>query len=339
MLEQLKSASEYIASVSEATRSSAEQMRSANPTIDGSLEDGLIRNLSKEPLGCKVCAVDGGLLFEEMYGLDLIIGRAVSVCFSYSGSRMGAAAYFPSKDPRAECGIRMGLDEHESLSFRSLFRLKLELSCAVSSLKKFDPQVLLLDGSLVPLPSDRPGEGSPLAPEYAEVLSLYRSLYADCQANGRLLLGVIKDSRGRKFVDAAARHIGSASTDSVLLNALLREGERTCVMKLGDPFKHPILKDLREHADKLNLFYMRPSALDRPIRIEFLSSPRPFDEVAGIAYSLCSINRRYAYPAVLIEADLRAMLDPDELERAKKSISIFSKNQLPSMRRNSRPFR
>ncbi|MEM4272564.1 MAG: hypothetical protein QXH30_03150, partial [Candidatus Bilamarchaeaceae archaeon] len=85
--------------------------------------------------------------------------------------------------------------------------------------------------------------------------------------------------------------------------------------------------------------YSKPVRGDRPIRIEFLNGQRPFGEVAEFISALSSINRSYAYPAILIDADLRAALYPEELERAVKSLSLFAGPSLLNLRRNSRPFR
>jgi hypothetical protein len=88
-----------------------------------------------------------------------------------------------------------------------------------------------------------------------------------------------------------------------------------------------VLKDLEA---EIYFFYMRPLGDDTPIRVEFLT--KEFDRVATIVQSLSKISRSYAYPAVLIEADLRAALNPIEMEK-------LDKLNLRPLRRNSRPFR
>ena len=82
-----------------------------------------------------------------------------------------------------------------------------------------------------------------------------------------------------------------------------------------------------------------PVAGDRPLRVEFLEGEKKYGEIIGVIASLSKINRNYAYPAVLIDADLRAAMDPLELERAKRSLSLFAGPELLQLRRNSRPFR
>jgi len=100
-----------------------------------------------------------------------------------------------------------------------------------------------------------------------------------------------------------------------------------------------VLREMGTWGEKICAMYSKPVRGDRPVRIEFLNGQKGFSEIADTLSSLCAINRFYAYPAVLIDADLRAMMDPAELERAKKSLSLFAGPSLLDLKRNSRPFR
>ncbi|VVC04216.1 NurA domain protein [Candidatus Bilamarchaeum dharawalense] len=274
--------------------------------------------VKKSPIDLSVCAVDGGLLAHRLHGADIVITRAVGVNFVYSNSTLKKCSYWPEKNPNPKIFMKNSLDEHEAMVFRSLIRLKEELSCAILSLQKFSPQVLLMDGSLLPLPSDRPGEASELDSLYSEVLKLYEKLYQDCNAKKCSLIGVIKDSRSRKM----AKEFGLNCSDSVFCNFLLKEFERTNTMSYSEN-------------SGIDVFYIKPSKNDLPLRIETTSQASDF--VASIISSLSSFSESFAYPAVLIEADMCAALDPKELEPIE-----FFLNQLSGMkplRRNSRPFR
>lgn len=132
------------------------------------------------------------------------------------------------------------------------------------------------------------------------------------------------------------------TSDTNFLHFMLEAGERTCVFPYASaPAKHQVLKDLGSWAEKILSFYLKPVKDDRPLRVEFLSGQKTFSEVASLAHSLSCVHKAYAYPAVLIEADLRAALDGDEFERA--YAELFSKlgrsSSLMRLRRNSRPFR
>ncbi len=106
---------------------------------------------------------------------------------------------------------------------------------------------------------------------------------------------------------------------------------------LCDTSTHSILRELNGHS--IGLFYMKMSNHDRPLRIEFLNHGTDFNQLASLLYSLCAIHESYAYPAILIEADLCALLDEHELERVKHSLYGLGNEVALPLRRNSRPFR
>ena len=277
-------------------------------------------------LSFSVCAVDGGLLAHRLHGYDIVIGRTVGVSFIYESSILKSFDYYPEKYPNTSIELRSGLDEHEANVFRALFRLKQELECALKIVGKHSPNMLLMDGSLLPLPSDKPGDGSELAPLYSEVLTLYERLYALCEQKKCQLCGVIKDSRSKKL----SKGLGLNCSDTVLCSHLLNEGERTSDFSYFDETTH--------HADftkRIKVFYLRPSEHDLPLRIEMLQSVQDVDRVASVLCTLSAISDNFAYPAILIEADMRAALDSKELS----SINSLIDMDIKPLRRNSRPFR
>jgi len=340
MLEQLKHAATHIAEISKRTREEAEKLRNSGFVLKNGLEKNLINLVEESIIEGKICAVDGGLLFQEMHGVDLIIGRAAGVVFEYSNSKLIKSEYYPRAFPTPEYKVEVGLDEQEGNAFKSLFRLNLEIENAINCLEKYSPKILMLDGSLVPLTQDKPQKESDLYPQYLKLIQNYKKLYSLSEKNNCLLLGVIKDSRGRRFMDELKTVTEYKSADTVFLNYLLREKERTCTIKYStDPRKHIILNDLEEWGEKINLFYIKAVKNDRPMRVEFLSSTHSYKEIASLIYSLSKINESYAYPAILIEADLRAMIDEKEMERMQKTLQMLSFDGVQPLRRNSRPFR
>lgn len=355
MFDKLEAAASHISEIQRNVRESAVALRNSKPVFEEALEKELVVPVVPTSINGNICAVDGGLLAQEMYGIDLLVGRAVSINFSYSDSKLVTSDYFPNSFPEPSYEVKMGLDEHEIMLYRTLFRLDLEISSAISAVEKFHPRAVILDGSIVPLATDKPSENGnhEVFEKYQEVIGKYGMLYNLCKsgANGTLLLGITKDSRGRRFMDIAGKEAGGRWPDSVFLNHFLKEKERTFAMKYSaNPSKHAVLRDLKDYADSICLFYLKCFNEDRPMRVEFLggtsmdansgASDRAikFNEIASIAYSLSAINKSYAYPAVLIEADLRAALDPIEMERALKTLSSLSEHVQP-LKRNSRPFR
>ncbi len=338
MLEKIKAAAEHIRAMESALEEKASQLRASGHAFQDALENGLALPISEIKVNGTVAAVDGGLLAQEMHGTDLVIARAVAAVFEYSDSGLVSHEYLPNAFPEADYEIKIGLDEREAMAFRSLFRLRKEVECAIEVLEKKNPEYLMIDGSLLPLTADKPPDDSDIAYDYQNVVRLYKKLYESAKTKNCTLLGVIKDSRSKRFVDIAKTAIGLHSSDSVFLNHLLKEGERTFAFKYASDVKrHPITRDFGADAEKISAMYLKPVEGDRPLRVELIGSD--FIGIASLVYSLSKINRTYAYPAILIEADLRAALDPLELERAQKSLAMHTGLGILPLRRNSRPFR
>ena len=338
MLEELKKAAAHISEIEGSRRGDALSVRSQNIELKDLLEPSMHILLSPQEIRGKVSAVDGGILSYEMHGADMLIGRAVSSTFVYEQGRLVSSSYFPRSFPQPEYDIRTGLDEREVLWHKSLFRLLLEIKNALKTAEKEKPDYLLMDGSLVPLMSDKPSEDSQLFETYFELIAKYQQLFSFCTENGIRLVGVVKDSRGKRFMEMLSGKVSQRCADTVFLHHLLKEGERTSAFRYSSkPSQHAVLRDIGPWAEKLCVSYIKPVVGDRPLRIEYLQGAH--DEICGFISSLSKINRTYAYPAVLIDADLRAAMDPIELERAKRTLSLFTGPELFFLRRNSRPFR
>jgi len=320
----------------------AEAIRKGVTFLKESEDKTLVVQSKSVALDFSVCAVDGGLLADRLFGADLLVGRSVAVSFRYSEGKLESALHFPSRFPETIVDFRTGLDEHDATVWRSLFRLKGELGAALDALEKFKPSYLFLDGSIVLLGSDRPSEHSALYSDYAALLNMYKSLYSRCEELGCQLVGVIKDSRGKRLAECLRDKLIIDVPDTVLADALLREGERTCAIPYtAEVQKHPVLSSLGESADRVKLFYLKSSDSDSPLRVEFLQSKKgkSADEIASIVHSLCSISKTFAYPAVLIEADMCAALEPLEMDKIKRSLFMLTGGASRPLRRAERPFR
>jgi hypothetical protein len=302
----------------------SEKAKSARSSVPS-----LVLKINKIPIGLSVAAVDGGLLYQRMHGADIVLCRSVGVILGYSDSKLASHSHIPSKIPEPDLELMHSLDEHEAAVFRSLIRLKHELSRAIGVLEKNKVDVLLMDGSLLPVPSDRPAEASDLFPLYSEILGLYEKLFALSREKNCLLFGVIKDSRSKKFADS----LSMGCPDILFCNYLLSECERT---KDFPYFDEKPAKDIAHLGADVRVFYMKPSKNDFPLRIEFLDSGQ-LDKAASIICSLCAISDQFAYPAALIEADLCAALDPTHIEPIESSLMRLA--GMRPLRRNSRPFR
>ncbi|MEM4261883.1 MAG: hypothetical protein QXI10_02880, partial [Candidatus Diapherotrites archaeon] len=63
------------------------------------------------------------------------------------------------------------------------------------------------------------------------------------------------------------------------------------------------------------------------------------NEVASVVFALSSLHREYAYPSVLIDADLHARLSPQEIELVfNKIFDKLGGSSRLRLRRENRPF-
>ncbi|MFH1285221.1 MAG: DNA double-strand break repair nuclease NurA [Candidatus Micrarchaeota archaeon] len=336
----------------ESERESLASLLRADATLlfPDAYERELVKPVAQPQLNCKVAAVDGGLLAQEFHGCDLVLSRAVGVLFEYNEGKLISHSYHPASSPEPELAALESLDNHEFQWHKSLFRLKKELECARECIEKFRPHFLLMDGSLVPQISDIPSDTSEVRALYNEVISDYISLYESATRSKCALVGVIKDSRGKHFMSLlskvlteSAKETLARSTDTSFLHFLLNENERTFFFPYSTSKGHQVLRDFGEWGTRIHAFYLRPSGDDRPLRVEFLSA-NPIGEGESIPQTilaLSKISKNYAYPAVLIEADMRAALEPIEMERAYRELFMHTgmKTSILKLRRDSRPFR
>jgi len=348
MQERIRELAEQIKKTEQARESLANATREKNiEVLPDALERGLVHEVKPSMVNCSVAAVDGGLLAQEFQGFDLILVRALAAVFSYKDSKLDSYSYYPSPLPGYDVGLTDNLDLHELNWHKNLMRLEKELSTALECVKKHSPGLMLLDGSVVPQISDRPADGSEPRSIYDKVLRLCQELYATCEEKGTRVAGVIKDSRGRRFIEMVSPMLSDSdgvlqkSNDTSFLHFLLKPGERTAAFSYSSDVKeHQVLRDLGDWGSKINVFYLKPVAGDRPLRVEFVGD-KSFDGLAETIHALSAINSKYAYPAVLIEADLRAAMNPIELERTYRDLFANTglRSSMMKLRRDSRPFR
>lgn len=221
-------------------------------------------------------------------------------------------------------------------------RLQAEIKVAIDCQMQHPMDILILDGAILPLASDRPS--SPLLfKKYENVVKSYEKLYKVSSDNGILLVGVVKDSRSIRFIQILSRlapllidkveelrellsfdyrRIIQRSRDTEFLYRFLDVGERTPILKYVESNeKYAPLKDLRpEWAEKLNIFYLKPVELDTPLRIEYLSdepnnlNPKIVQKISSLIYSLSCHNAELGLPSVQVEAHYQARLLETDLD-------------------------
>jgi hypothetical protein len=307
-------------------------------------EKQLVYPLKPIKINQKIAAVDSGITSEEFHGFDLLSLRCVGVIYDYRESEI-LISHYPNIRPKLIHDSKRGLENHEVNLHKSLFRLKNELACGLEIIEKFSPSFLLLDGSIVPLISDKPPSNSLVFPLYQEVIQSYKTLYKKAEENDCSIVGVIKDSRGKRFLEIVQKYereneITKHSIDTEFLSFLLNENERTAIISYSqNPIENPILKDLGEWAEKIFIFYIKPISNSSAIRLEFLKGKKSPDEIASTISSLSVINKEYTYPAALIEADIRSRITNKDIDLVDKIFYSKISNRPNQLKRNIRPFR
>ncbi|MBU2100483.1 DNA double-strand break repair nuclease NurA [Candidatus Micrarchaeota archaeon] len=322
------------------------------------LEDSFAFEVFPAELNHKIAGTDSGFVGKRMHSIDIILIKTVSAIFSYKKNKLEKAEYFPSPTDFPLPFISSNTLENDEFECnKSLMRLKEEISCSKKVIKEFKPDYCLIDGSIIPQYADKARKESQLHSDYSSLIKLFESLYQTAEENSCNLIATVEDSRGSRFRSILQKeileknHLMSGSSldsffDSSLLDYLLAKNQRSFCFNYSSSIKeHPILNDFNEKwASRIKAFYLKPSLLDRPLRIEFLHNGKeltPYaNEIASVILSLSSLHKEYAYPSVLIEADLRARLKPNEIEILFNKIQdkLGRDNAFMALRRNSRPF-
>ncbi|MFH1239958.1 MAG: DNA double-strand break repair nuclease NurA, partial [Candidatus Diapherotrites archaeon] len=299
---------------------------------------------------------DSGFVGKNLFALDLILIRAISAIFTYNENKLSKAEYLPNFFSFPEPHLsNNSLENHEFETSKSLKRLIEEVTLSKRTILEKNPDYLFIDGSIIPQHQDKPRKDSKIKSQYHELLETFQDFYDTAEKNQCELIACVEDSRGSRFRTMLQEEILPEEIsqlpeldncfDSVLLDYLLRKGERCSAFTYTKSIKdHPILMDYeKKWAEKVHAFYLKPAEFDRPLRVEFLSNgniPKQASKIAEVAYAQSSMHREYAYPAVLIEADMHARLKPDEISIVyDKILDKLSKGFKIKLRRDNRPFK
>ncbi len=338
------------------------------------IEDRFVTKVKADDLkSLKVGAVDGGIVQTKLHGVNLVVGRAAAVIFDFKNSALFNTNYYPDAFPSTRIfHFSAPINERDYAVSLSLERQLMEIKTAEEAVEKFSPDLILLDGSVLPLGMDKPEKDSPAFKRYENLIQTYLSLYRTCTKKKAQLAGVIEDSSGLRLttllkekvvpgiiqssefdggvLDILEKNKGilENTNDSNMIFYILDIGERTCVYSYSaDSEKHQILRDLEDYGGKIFSFYLKTVPFDRPVRIDFVSESDMQEKVTKIAndiaakvLAMSAHNETYGFPSILIEADARAKLSERDLDliyqRLKDKVG-----DLPSLfklRRELRPF-
>ncbi|MFO7872776.1 MAG: DNA double-strand break repair nuclease NurA [Candidatus Undinarchaeales archaeon] len=334
------------------------------------LEENFVSEIEPHSLKkIRVSAVDGGVVQSRYHGASLVVGRAAAVVFDFKGGELVETEYYPDSFPSpTPISFLNPISSREFLAGTSIERSKLEISTAFKAIEKYKPDVMLLDGSIIPHGMTRPEKSSEVYESYKELIEMYIKLYDTARKNNTLLAGVVEDSSGLRLTHLlkekvvpgiiesnefskkintaleSSKDILDKTNDSNTMYHILDTGERSCVFTFSkDPKKHRILHDLDDWAESVNSFYLKSVEFDRPVRIDFLNRGRTketADKIASVVYALSRHNETYGCPSILIEADARAKLSEKDMDIVYQRLKdkVGDVPSLFKLRREFRPF-
>jgi len=329
--------------------------------VEEIIEPSLVKLIEQDALtNLTVAGVDGGMLEQQLHGLDLILLRAVVAMFHYREAGLEWAEYFPSEMPFPRLiDVAEPLDAREFELLAGMERQLIELEHATEAVRANEMKLLLLDGSVVPQYIDRFPHNQSLLERYHKLINVYTKLYETCAESGALLAGAVKDSRGRRFIDILRckvlpslgglglkqkeLEVLERSRDTVLLDHVLEVGERTFTFRYAEKPASYVLRDLGGWAARIFAFYLKTVPFDRPLRVEFVDfggePAGTADRIASLIYALSSHHDAFGLPSVLIEADACARLVEEDLCIVRDSIADrLGSSALLDLRRHRRPF-
>lgn len=262
-------------------------------------ESGIIKTLNSKPVSGTITGVDGSIISEHLHNISLYLVRAMACIMNIEKNRLVSCKYFPDVLVKPELIYETDLEKDEQTQMGSLLRMEKEWKCVKNVLELSD--YVLLDGSLLPHPSDVPRNDSKLKPKFQELTELINCIIETSKKRDVPLIGVVKDS-----------------TSTLLSQRFGKHYRDTSVLDMGiGEYTEPV------ESQNLLITYLQTSEYDFPLRIEF---PNTFDpeEIINLVFNLSNTYLEFSYPNVLMEADLRVRLERSMLE---KYTNIFEKKR------------
>ncbi len=314
--------------------------------------------------GLKIAGIDGGVIHRSLNYFDIALIRAVGVLFYHVKDSKPIVRYIPEEQPFPDILTSIEpLTQNEIESLISIWRMQKEIKCGITLLEEDLPDIIILDGSVLPNIDYRQiSQSDFLVSQYRKLRAQYRRLYTLCQNNRTALCGVVKDSRSAiltnklsallphlsklpefaKLVEIDYRPIIKQLRDTDLLYQVLDTNERTFEFLLSN-FNDELDKDLPDF--NIHCFYMKTAEFDTPLRVEFpllfSTQHEHAQTISSLVNAVSKYNPEYGLPSVIIEADARARLQETDADilvdeiASKIGYTSFSLQK----RRNRLPFK
>ena len=309
-------------------RQIAEKIKTEKPDIKKTIMPVKLNNIT-------IAGIDGGLLKKEYSSISVIITRAVGVIFSYKDDKLNDTSYIPSAvAPPKYFMTDIPKDPHELDKEASIIRINEEIERAIECADK-NPDMIILDGTIIPHPSTEPKAKTGLSKKYKDLIKRIEHLIDKCKKNKIILAGVCEDSRSDSFCKTLG--IREDCADIQLASYLLEKDERT------EAYQTEVPKNFNSIKQSIYNIIIKPSEYDKPMKIQFISTTdtqKTADTLSSIINRISSHHREYTAPTILIEADQRAKLDSSELLFIENEIKTRLGTRTASfeLRRNRRPF-
>lgn len=307
--------------------------------------------------------VDGGIITENLTGIDLGLVNAIGVILTYNRRGVAKTKYFPNKIPTPELYITtnpFGMHDFEVLT--SYKRALKEILTAIEVLDSQDYlDVLLMDGSFSLATRSNNAQ---IRDTLAEIISKIIEMYEIARLKGCYIAWVVKDTRQSKFVEFIGRIIPKIARKTNLLESNYRKvincGRDQSFFSYLLPnksrsfFLRESLNELYTQYDfpfDLFSFFLKSSPFDIPLRIDFMlnnqknhfissKALKMADILSSYIIPISQVHSSYSLPVPIIEADARARIDKQEFDMIIKSIqkrvNIFD---VYSKKRERSPFK
>ncbi len=293
--------------------------------------------------GLRIAGIDGGLSRKRFNAMDLLLTRAIAVIFHFQSDGGPIVDFFPDAFPEPNAKLVMlSMSGQELDQLASLERIAEELKVAISAVDEFHVDIVLMDGSLIYHPRDRPPVGSATESKFQEVLALYRQLYNKMARKRAMLVGIVKDSRSTRVTKMLGdllphllrksdlyekmqgidyRWLVKISRDCDLLDTFLEEGERTFIFRYTNEIKQSVSTlpaDLVPWASSIWVTYLKTARDDLPLRIEVMVKSEGVEGIGQLDRALSAIlplsyqHPEFGLPTPILEADARAKISNNE---------------------------
>jgi len=281
-----------------------------------------------------VCAVDSGFFSDSFTGLDFAYVKTAGSYFNYQNGKLTNYKRDIRYRDKNIYFSDYPLQKDEIHKFVSIKRIRDELKSLKNIVKDYTPELLLIDGPVLPQPVDRPLNNSKLYHDYKGMIVNFVELYDICKSQDTKLVGCVEDSRAASFLDLI-KEKNDRINDTLFLDLVLNKGEALSFFKIFSTDSNIINQDLEEFG-KFEFFasYLKPNE-DYPLRIETLS--KDFSNIRNKICFLAGHFKEYAFPTPLIDADKQAKLNNKEVETIRTLIEKeFIKFKIKKLRRNRR---